>query len=253
MLKVATAPGAALGGGSVFAMAHIGVLQAMIAAGRRPSVVAGASGGSVVGAALAAAMPLREMARLMNSSFWPALVLQRPILERFCATHLPRDFAELRIPFAAVVRDSEGRRLALTSGDLTSALVASCSFGLPYEREGRWLRDGGVGTRFLVQVCRRLGARSVVASDVWTENAPPLLRLLARPELDAGDAEVVVRPRLPLLGRAPVPGAAALLVAAGRRAAEEALDASESNICASRIEPAGIRSRGPRHTAGPLL
>jgi hypothetical protein len=94
----------ALSGGSVRALAHLGVVKALSEVGIIPSFIAGTSAGSLIGAMLAAGIEWSEIAALARKTFWPRL-LHGQTLERFCAEHLPATFADLKLPFAAVTTE----------------------------------------------------------------------------------------------------------------------------------------------------
>jgi predicted acylesterase/phospholipase RssA len=162
--------GLALSGGAVRGLAHIGVIKALDEVGIKPSVVAGTSVGSIIGAAIAAGKDWREMAKMARAVFWPRL-LRGPALERFCAAHLAEAFEDLKLPFAAVSTIvPDNRAIAITSGPLASAISASCALRFlrrPVLREGLRLKDGGFSCVLPTQACRELGADFVIASDVW--------------------------------------------------------------------------------------
>src|SRR5690349_1303020 len=63
--------GLALSGGAVRGLAHIVVIKALHQFGIRPSLVAGTSVGSIIGAALSAGKDWHSIAELARSLFWP--------------------------------------------------------------------------------------------------------------------------------------------------------------------------------------
>lgn len=229
--------GLALSGGSVRGLAHIGVVKALDEMGVRPAVIAGTSVGSLVGAALAAGMSWREVARMARGVFWPRLLNGRGV-ERFCREHLPETFAHLRLPFAAVATAVPSRRtVVITEGDIASAVSASCAIPAlrrPVSRDGLRLLDGGMTCVLPTLACRELGAEFVIASDVWEFSS--LLRSVgchhshelkgrAYPlhyRLAARHADVLVHPSIPLSGY--VPGAAAVerMIRVGEQAVHNA-------------------------------
>ena len=162
--------GLALSGGSVRGLAHIGVIKALNEVGIKPSVVAGTSVGSLVGAAIAAGKDWRDIAEMARAVFWPTL-LRASALERFCADHLPHTFADLKLPFTAVSTIvPNNQAISITSGQLTSAISASCAVRLlrrTVVREGLRLKDGGFTCVLPSHACQELGANFVIASDVW--------------------------------------------------------------------------------------
>jgi len=119
---------------------------------------------------LAAGMEWSEIAALARDTFWPKL-LHGETLERFCAQHLPATFADLKLPFAAITTELPMKRVvAITNGELASAISASCALrGVrrPVKREGKQLKDGGIACVLPSEACRAMGADFVIGSDVW--------------------------------------------------------------------------------------
>src|SRR5437868_12964525 len=89
--------GLALSGGGIRGIAHIGVVKVLAEFGLTPSIVAGTSIGSFIGAGIASGMNWQELAGMARDIFWPSL-LHSSSLERFCARRFPLSFAELKIP-----------------------------------------------------------------------------------------------------------------------------------------------------------
>jgi NTE family protein len=150
--------GLALSGGAARAVAHIGVLQALAAAGLRVDCVAGSSGGALVGALYAAGMPLTEIERLATSVRWTDLVTvhvprlgflsSRPLAEFVRGLIGDVTFSELDRPFAAVATNlATGEGRVFTSGRVATAVRASCAIPQifsPCEIEGELYVDGGI-------------------------------------------------------------------------------------------------------------
>jgi NTE family protein len=80
------------------------------------------------------------------------------------------DFDSLPIPFRAVATDMRTKQsVVLGDGDLPEAVRASIAIPVvfrPIDRNGRLLVDGSMSDDVPVGVARRLGARSVIVSDV---------------------------------------------------------------------------------------
>ncbi len=171
--------GVALGSGSARGWAHIGVLRALAEHGIRPTVVAGASTGSLVAAACASgqlkaleswvrALTKIDVWRLMDANFSGGGVMTGNKLMRAVGDQLEdREIEELDSQFGAVACDLySGREVWLRSGSMLSAVRASSGLpGLftPVQHEGRWLIDGGVVNPVPVSLCRALGADYVIA------------------------------------------------------------------------------------------
>ena len=237
--RKATRVGLALSGGSVRGLAHIGVAKALTDAGVRPGLISGTSAGSVIGAAIAAGMTWRDIVDLARGVFWPKL-LHGVSLERFCERNLPRTFADLRLPFAAIATRLPGKRaVALTVGNLASAISASCAMRVirrPVRRDGHALKDGGIACVLPSDICRRMGADFVIASDVWEISS--MLRSAgihpgqawadrmypAHYRRSLRETDLLVHPFVPLAGYWPGESGIERMVAAGETAARESLD-----------------------------
>ncbi|GAB2515216.1 patatin-like phospholipase family protein [Microbulbifer agarilyticus] len=183
--------GLALGSGAAKGFAHIGVLRALQEMGIRPDVIAGTSMGAFVGAAYSAGHldRLEEWARLLDN--WKVLSLLdinwtlsggviggiKPFRTFFEEVEYKK-IEELPVPFTAIATDlHSGQEIWLQQGDLQEAVSASCSIpGLLSAKDlsGRWLVDGAVSNPVPVDVCRAMGATTVIAVDV-TEDAAPLM------------------------------------------------------------------------------
>ena len=215
-------------------LAHLGVVKLLSEAGIRPSVITGTSAGSLIGAMLAAGMDWGEVASLARRTFWPKL-LHGETLERFCAEHLPASFAGLKLPFAALTTEMPGKRaVVITTGDLASAISASCALRVvrrPVRREGKRLKDGGIACVLPSEACRAMGADFIIGSDVWEVSS-----LLRGVGIDphhprAGRTypshyhaavrytDVLIHPRVPLAGYLPGPAAIDRMISAGEKAA----------------------------------
>ena len=186
----------ALGSGGARGLAHIAVIEALDDMGIKPTAIAGASIGALIGAGYAAGMrghdirrhvlgiahkPNETRRRLLaarSGSFANLLSAfgQTTLLdpEKFCAQFLPDsvpdDFAALQIPLIVMATDFHRRAEApLSSGALRPALAASIAIpGLfrPVTIDGRILIDGGTTNPLPFDIL--LGrADTVVAVDVF--------------------------------------------------------------------------------------
>ena len=228
--------GLALSGGAVRGLAHIGVIKALHEAGIRPAVIAGTSVGSIIGAALASGMGWSDMADMARSVFWPHL-LHGKTLERFSTQYLPETFEHLETPFAAVATMvPSSSALTITSGQLSSAISASCAVRLlrrPVVRGGLQLKDGGFSCVLPTHACRELGADFVIASDVWEWSS--LLRSLgcspfrmahvypSHYRFALSQADVHIHPQIPFSGYIPRARTVDRMIAVGEHAARHAL------------------------------
>jgi len=182
--------GLALGGGAALGLAHVGVLKALSDEGITVDCVAGTSAGSVVGAALCAGRSWRQIwdaARRLQWSHIVSLTIPRQgmmrldKLERYVETMTGvKDFADMRIPFAAVATDLErGEPVVFTTGAVGRAVRASCSVpGLfdPLRDGDTALADGGLVNDVPADVARGLGADIVIAVNLHSrrlQSGPP--------------------------------------------------------------------------------
>jgi NTE family protein len=164
----------ALGSGGARGLAHIAVIEALDELGVKPTTIAGASLGALIGAAYAAGMRGKDirrhvirfahdrretMRRLVRAragrltDLFSGAVSQATQMdaERFCAQFLPdaipAEFAALAIPLTVITTDLHRRmELPIASGPLRPALAASIAFpGLfrPVVLGERILVDGG--------------------------------------------------------------------------------------------------------------
>lgn len=230
--------GLALSGGSVRGLAHIGIIKALSELGIQPAVIAGTSAGSIIGAGLAASMSWHDLAQMARTTFWPAL-LHGGRLETFCAKHFPATFAQLKMPFAAVVTTLPAKKaVAITEGNLASAISASCALRAirrPVMREGQRYKDGGIACVLPAVACRELGAELVISSDMWELSS--LLRGMGfHPAHHHGQqfypghyriavqqTDLLIQPSIPTIGYVPSAAAVERMIAAGEKATHQLL------------------------------
>ncbi len=177
--------GLALGGGMARGFAHIGVLNVLMREGIQPSIVAGTSIGSVVGAAYLAG-------KLRHLEDW-ALAMNRMRLLSYLdfrvrsagligggrlKSLLEENFKDMNIedlphPFIAIAADLlTGHEVWLRKGSVIDAMTAS--FALPgvfppVERNHRWLVDGALVNPVPVAPVQAMGARMTIGVDLNTD------------------------------------------------------------------------------------
>lgn len=213
-----------LGSGGVRGMAHVGVLEEFHNAGIPVDVIIGCSAGSIVGALYADNPDINTLKRavwsiksdsLLDFDIWNCRygLCQAKAMHNVFNYYLKADtFEDLKLPLVVVASDlHSGELVPMGSGDLLSAVQASCSipfFFVPCERNGRVLVDGGVINPVPVKVAYDLGADIVIAVDLC-ELLPKtfptnLFGIAARSaeiafmwqnEACARSADVVIRPK----------------------------------------------------------
>lgn len=172
--------GLVLGGGGARGAAHIGVLFELERMGIRPDVITGTSIGGIVGALVAAGLPLQDIYRFFTG-FTFGQVYERPEnfsslvsnnkLRGMLETAIGRpDFSDLALPLAVIATDLRtGEEVVLREGDVISAVLATSAIPPalpPIERDDRILIDGGVLNNVPVDVAVAMGADITIAIDI---------------------------------------------------------------------------------------
>jgi len=183
--------GIALGAGSARGWSHIGVLQALDAAGIRADVVCGTSIGALVGAVYAddrladldrwvTDLTWLKVMGFFDVSFGGGLLKGARLISHLRENFFDKDIARLARVFAAVATDlRSGEEVWLREGNVADAVRASIALpGLfePWERGGRILVDGGLVNPVPVSLCRALGANFVIAVDLSSRLVGPAIR-----------------------------------------------------------------------------
>jgi len=195
--------GLALGGGGAKGYAHIGVLRALEQLNIYPDIITGTSMGGLVGGLYAAGLSVDRIERVVRQTGLTVLAAREPNhLGMFGKTKLVQvlrnvlgdvTFEQLSPKFAVVAVDLEAEtEVILDTGDVVEALLATSAFpGLfaPERRDGRYLIDGGALNNIPFDVARRLGADSVIASNVSSHRGP----LFHDPPPMGGPAQSLVR------------------------------------------------------------
>jgi NTE family protein len=186
-----------LGGGGVLGATQVGMLRALLEAGRSPSLVVGTSVGALNGAAIAAdpsAHGVEVLARLWgelseSGMFSGSLLSQAgrlarhrthlhsaAPLRRLLGENLPERIEDLAVPFQCVAASIE-RATAhwFSSGPLADAVLASCAVpGLlpPVEIDGEHFLDGGLVHSIPVGRALALGATEIYVLHVGRIERP---------------------------------------------------------------------------------
>jgi NTE family protein len=246
--------GLALGGGFARGFAHIGVLKVLEENGVPIHCLAGTSVGSIIAGAYASGATVEQMAAVARKVRWSDFArwtisrmglatnhrMEAFLKRAFRALH----FEDLKIPLAVAATDlTEGKRVVFTSGELATAVRASCAYPglfLPVAYDGSWLVDGMLVAAVPVKAAKELGADLVVA--VVLDNIDPglepknMLDVLGRSFSIAqrtaepvwrAEADVVVEPEVRAYGWDEFERADEL-IAAGEKAMREALPRLQS-------------------------
>lgn len=213
----------AIGGTGPRALAAIGVLKTLEAAGIRPNLVIGSGTGAIIGVLYAAGYSgadLEELAltttpwRLADPVLAPQAYVRGDALRRWLDGLLDsRRIEELGRPFAAVVTHLETGTLEILNRGRAS--VAACASNatpgvlFPVRIDGESFGDGQLVSPLPIRVARQFGADIVIAIDVAPaiDAAPSALRRRPRTlaeltlrqslvDLEVDDQTVVARPEL---------------------------------------------------------
>jgi NTE family protein len=150
--------GIALSGGGTRGVVHIGVLQALEENGIFPSIIAGTSAGSIVGAMYAHGYTPAEILAIASerSLIWMFSLripnrgfVRHTFLRKMLNRYIPeKNFEELKKPlFVAIANLNTGKAEIKSAGPLHDVIIASASIPVLYEpvRIGEHLyADGGL-------------------------------------------------------------------------------------------------------------
>lgn len=171
-----------LGGGGSKGLAHLGAIQELEKAGIRPDLIIGCSAGAMAGAlyadqpdldfAIGSLIPLKKRDVLDYSYMNPIFGfvngdLLHNLMKRLLQVTI---FEDLKIPLIVVATDLfTGDVIEISSGDIASAVRASCAFpGVfkPVSLYGRFCIDGGASCPIPVNIAKKYGAKMVIAIDL---------------------------------------------------------------------------------------
>ena len=194
----------ALSGGACKAAAEIGVLRSLEKHHIVVDEIVATSMGSTIGALYCAGVSVDDIEKIfvdgtLHSALFKGVALDmltsplssfvdifagRPYYGltagrgyvKLLNTKLPPTFADLKIPFAAVVTNlTDGQTMAITSGDLPQAVLASNSVPTlfrPVKIGEKLYVDGGLKANLPATIAQGLGAEMVVAVLVDTAIKP---------------------------------------------------------------------------------
>lgn len=248
--------GLALSGGVGYCMAHIGVLQALEEAGIKPDMIAGTSGGALIGSLYASGIKTDRIEQIAKEISWRKLMglhllfkgmMSSEPIEKMLDELLGkgRRFADLSIPLLVTAVDlvKEEKVICPESQDQTISrpVRASCSLPLvfaPVKDGERMLVDGGMLVPLPVLELKERGMDRVIAVSLRPSRSAPknvfevALRTLSvanneRKEAARQAADVLIECHLGQTSRWDLQ-AALDLIKVGRMAAEEKLGALKS-------------------------
>ncbi|XP_041368737.1 patatin-like phospholipase domain-containing protein 7 [Gigantopelta aegis] len=191
-----TSIGLVLGGGGARGLAHVGMIKAIIEAGIPIDMVGGTSMGSFIGALWCEERNFprfiqraREWAIGMKSLWKTVMDMTYPITSMFtggafnaCIECVFQDtqIEDLWIPYFCITTDITNSSMRVhTSGNLWRYVRASMSLSgylppLCDPIDGHLLLDGGYVNNLPADVCREMGAQTVLAVDVGSQDQTSL-------------------------------------------------------------------------------
>lgn len=213
-----------LGSGGVRGIAHVGVIEELVAAGIPIDLIVGCSAGSIVGALYADKLSIQCTKRavwdmrassMFDFDLWNCRygLFQGRSMYQIFDKHLDADtFEQLRLPLVVVASDlHSGELVPIGSGSLVHAIRSSSSIPfvfVPCKYKGRVLVDGSVIDPVPVKVASDLGAQIVIAVDLCEllENTVPTnlfstavrsLEIICmwQNEVCTRNADVIIRPK----------------------------------------------------------
>ena len=177
--------GLALGSGAGRGWTHIGVIQGLKEAGVDPDLICGTSIGALVGGAYlsnhmasleswACSLTKLRILRYLDFRVGGGGFIGGDKLHELLTKNLgDLKFSDLTKPFTAVATDlSTGHEIWFREGSVAQAIRASYALPgvfTPVKVDGQWLVDGALVNPVPVSVCRAMGAKLVIASDLGAD------------------------------------------------------------------------------------
>ena len=270
--------GLALSSGGSRTLAHIGVVRLLREAGIPVDMIAGSSGGALVGALVAAGWTNQRMAefarKLGEVNTWRNWDINLPPRAGLIKGRRARDlidgwlegrhFSDLEIPLYVVATDlSTGEEVVFDSGPVADAVRASISIpgvANPWHYQGRFLVDGAAVSPLPAKVLRDRGAKYVIGSSVVRtaddpsqprfEKMPHFLQIMTRiissMETEQIKAEfplvdVLIHPSV-FVDHALDFAQADNLIALGEDAARQQLEACQRMLAVAKVLPGRVES-----------
>ncbi|XP_060715965.1 patatin-like phospholipase domain-containing protein 6 isoform X3 [Tachysurus vachellii] len=185
-----------LGGGGARGCSHVGVIKAMEEAGIPIDLVGGTSIGSFIGAlyaeersAVRVKQRAREWSKAMNSVFKTVLDLTYPITSMFSGSTFntsisnvfeDKQIEDLWLPYFNVTTDITASSMRVhKDGSLWRYVRASMTLSgylppLCDPKDGNLLMDGGYINNLPADIARNMGAKTVIAIDVGSQDETDL-------------------------------------------------------------------------------
>lgn len=189
-----------LGAGGAKGLAHVGVIEELLANGIKPDLIVGCSAGAIVGAMYADNLDIHAVKMALISGtrrqFLDRSLASLPIsiyggkkMVQFLTRNIrAKNIEQLKIPFAAVSTNLNfGDITIFAKGEVVPAVMASSAYPgafYPVKIKGQYFVDGGVFDPIPVNIARQMGAKIIIAVDIGgllTKSSPKhMLGLIKR-------------------------------------------------------------------------
>ena len=171
-----------LGAGGAKGLAHIAVIEELLAQGIKPDLIVGSSAGAIVGAMYADTLDIQKVKEQllagssdkvfdMSVSSLPFAFSSGEKLHAYLSDNISaKRFEQLKMPFISVATNLQyGDLTAFSKGPLVPAVRASSAYPgafYPVKIQGQYFVDGAVADPIPVEIARRMGAKKIIAVDI---------------------------------------------------------------------------------------
>lgn len=176
--------GIAFGGGGVRGFMHLGVIKALEEEGIKPDVVSGTSAGSIAAILYASGMSVTAMTAVIENMEIGDIAdvvlsskgfVNGKKLSDWINTQIDYDdLADMPMPVAVTATNMTTQQsVIIRSGNPGHAVQTSSTIPgvfIPVEHQGEMLIDGGVFSVVPVYAAKTLGAKRVIAVDIYCHN-----------------------------------------------------------------------------------
>ncbi|WP_295895092.1 patatin-like phospholipase family protein [uncultured Vibrio sp.] len=178
--------GIAFGGGGVRGFMHLGVIKALAEEGIAPDVASGTSAGSIAATLYASGLSYEEMEIAIDNVAMSdiadfvfsskGLVNGKSLSEWINNQVTYNDLSDMPMPIALTTTNMTSREtVIIRSGNPGHAVQTSSTIPgafVPVENQGDILVDGGIFSVVPVYAAKDLGAKKVIAVDIYCHNQP---------------------------------------------------------------------------------
>ena len=171
-----------LGAGGTKGLAHVGVIEELLANGIKPDLIVGCSAGAIVGSMYADNLDINDVKmkllagsknKLLDPSITslPISLYSGKKFKQFLQRNIKaQNIEQLKLPFAAVATNLQfGNLTTFTQGSVVNAVRASAATPgafSPVKIKGQYFIDGSVADPIPVKIAKQMGAKIIIAVDI---------------------------------------------------------------------------------------